>query len=177
MCHLFYPPGHIHGQQPRGFRACSDIGIFVPEGMNWHLAKRSFGAINAGVYRYLVPRCFQFKCANESSTGLRIAFMALTDAAERSLEDQFRLPENMIYTRALNRTFDLQRPLTPTKLSSFTQLLGQSNQATKQSFCHGENRPTETEQETHGRAFEKQITARQKGISEENEPRPVVSTA
>ena len=177
MCHLFYPPGHIHGQQPRGFRACSDIGIFVPEGMNWHLAKRSFGAVNAGVYRYLIPGCFQFECANESSTGLKIAFMALTDAAERGLEDHFRIPENMVYTRALDRTFDLQRPLAPPMLNSFTQLLGQPVQATKQSFFLGEDRPTETEQEIHVRAYEKQITARQKGISEENEPRSIVCTA
>lgn len=177
MCHLFYPPGQVHGQQPRGFRICSDIGIFVPEGMDWHLAKRSFGAVNAGVYRYLIPGCFQFKCTNESSTGLKIAFMALTDAAERSLDDHFRIPENMLYTRALDRTFDLPRPLAPPMLNSFTQLLGQSVQPTKQSFFLRGDRPTETEQEIHVCAFEKQITATQKGRSEENELRSTVSTA
>ena len=177
MCHLFYPPGHIPGQQPRGFRFCSDIGIFVPEGMNWHLAKRSLGAVNAGVCRYIIPERFQLECANESSTGLKIAFMALTDAGERSLEDDFRIPENMIYTRALDRTFDLQRPLAPPMLNSFTQLLGQSIQTTKQSVFVGENRPIETEQKIHVRAVEKQITARPKRIAEENEPGSTVSTA
>ena len=103
--------------------------------------------------------------------------MALTDAAERVLEDHFRIPENMVYTRALDRTFDLQRPLAPPMLNSFTQLLGQSVQATKQSSFFGEDRPTETEQEIHVRAYEKQITARQKEISEENEPRSIVCTA
>ena len=177
MSHLFYPPDHIHGQQPRGFRACSDVAIFVPEGRNWHLAKRNFGAVDAGVYRYLVPALFQFDWANESSMGLKIAFMALTDAAERSLEDHHQIPEKMIYNRPLDRTFDLQRHPAPPMLNSFTQLPGNSIQATQQSFASGESRSRETEQEIHGRAFEKQITRRQKRSYEETEPRSTVSTA
>ena len=143
--------------------------------MNWHLAKRSFGTIEAGVYRYLFPGCFRVNCANESSTGLKIAFMALTDAAEGSLEDHFRIPENMIYTRALDRTFDLQRPLAAPMLKSITQLLGQSLQVTKQSFSLRQNRPSETEQEIHGRAYEKQIAVQQKRTSEENQAESIVS--
>lgn len=102
--------------------------------------------------------------------------MALTDVAERSLEEHFRIPEDMIYTKALDRTFDLQRPLAPPMLNPYTQVPGQSIQATKPSFFLGENRTTETEQEIHVRAFGKQITARQKRISEENEPRSIVCT-
>ena len=144
--------------------------------MNWHLAKRSFGAINAGVYRYLIPALFQFEWANESSMGLKIAFMALTNAAERSLEDHFQIPENMIYNRALDRTFDLQRHPAPPILSS-TQLLGKSIQATQQSFFRGESPSRGVEQEIHDGAFEKQITTREKRSYEETEPRSIVSTA
>ena len=144
--------------------------------MNWHLAKRNFGGINAGVYRYLIPALFQFEWANESSMGLKIAFTALTSAAERSLEDHFRIPENMIYTRALDRTFDLQRHPAPPMLNS-TQLLGRSIQAAQQSFSTGESQLRGTEQEIHGGAFEKQITTRQKRSYEEAEPRSIVSTA
>ena len=144
--------------------------------MNWHLAKRNFGAINAGVYRYLIPASFQFEWANESSTGLKIAFMALTDAAERSLEDHFRIPENMIYTRALDRTFDLQRHPAPPMLNS-TQVLGESIPATRQSFSCGESPLRGTEQEIHGGVLEKQITIRQKRSYKETEPRSIVSTA
>ena len=176
MCHLFYPPDHVHAQQPRGFRACSDTAIFVPEGTSWHLAKRNFGAINAGVYRYLIPALFQFEWANESSTGLKIAFMALTSAAERSLEDHLRIPENMIYTRALDRTFDLQRHPAPPMFNS-TQLLERSIQATQQSLSPGESPLRATEQEIHGGAFEKQITTRQKRSYEETDSRSIVSTA
>ena len=103
--------------------------------------------------------------------------MALTDVAEGSLEKNFRIPEDMIYTRALDRTFDLQRPMVPPMLISYTEVPGQSIQATKPSFFLGENRPTETEQEKHVRASGKQITARQKRISEENEPKSIVCTA
>ncbi len=145
--------------------------------MNWHLAKRNFGAVDAGVYRYLVPALFQFAWANESSMGLKIAFMALTDAAERSLEDHHRIPENLIYTRALDRTFDLQRQPAPPMLNPPTQLLGKSIQATLQSFSCGESRLRETGQEIHDRAFEKQVTTRQKRSYEETEPRSTVSTA
>lgn len=144
--------------------------------MNWHLAKRNFGAINAGVYRYLIPALFQFEWANESSMGLKIAFMALTNAAERSLEDHLQIPENMIYTRALDRTFDLQRHPAPPILSS-TQLLGRSIQTTQRSFSRGESPLRGTEQEIHDGAFEKQITTRQKRSYEETEPRSIVSTA
>lgn len=143
--------------------------------MNWHLAKRNIGAINAGVYRYLTPALFQIEWANESSMGLKIAFMALTSTAERSLEDHFRIPENIIYTRALDRTFDLQRHPAPPMLNS-TQLLGRSIQATQQSFSPGESPLRGAEQEIHGGAFEKQITIGQKR-SYEKEPRSIVSTA
>ena len=176
MCHLFYPPDHVHAQQPRGFRACSDTAIFVPEGTSWHLAKRNFGAINVGVYRYLIPALSQSDWANESSTGLKIAFMALTSAAERSLEDHLRIPENMIYTRALDRTFDLQRHPAPPMFNS-TQLLEGSIQATRQSLSPGESPLRATEQEIHGGAFEKQITTKQKRSYEETDPRSIVSTA
>lgn len=145
--------------------------------MNWHLAKRSFGTINAGVYRYLLLGNFRVKCANESSTGLKIAFMALTDAAEGSLEDQIRIPENMTYTRALDRTFDLQRPLAAPMSKSTTQLLGQSLQATKQSFSLRQDRLTETEQEIHGRASGKQIALQQNRTSEENQAESIVSAS
>ena len=176
MCHLFYPPDHVHAQQPRGFRACSDITIFVPEGTSWHLAKRNFGPINAGIYRYLIPALFQFEWANEISTGLKIAFMALTSAAERSLEDHLRIPENMLYTRALDRTFDLQRhPGQP--MFNSTQLLERSIHATEQSVCPGESPLRGPEQEVHGGAFEKQITTRQKRSYQETDPRSIVSTA
>ena len=102
--------------------------------------------------------------------------MALTSAAERSLEDHLRIPENMEYTRALNRTFDLQRHPAPPMFNS-TQLPERPIQASQQSFSPGESPLRGTEQEIHGGAYGKHITTGQKRSYEETEPRSIVSTA
>ncbi|KAL2040969.1 hypothetical protein N7G274_006427 [Stereocaulon virgatum] len=93
MCHLFYSPLHSPIQQPTGFQECKDLTMPVPDNSEWHFVRRDFGRNNLAFY----------------SVGLKIAFMAETEKSDGRSENGYQIPDNIICSRTLPRTFQLEK--------------------------------------------------------------------
>ena len=116
--------------------------------------------------------------ADESSVGLKIAFMVETEHSNGRSEDENQIPDNMRYSRPLPRTFDLERYPSRSTSATTQELLHPFAQSVQQSSPWPETRLQDGVTKLNRPAAETtRVTTAHKRTYDESESSDAVSVA